>query len=277
MSISPVGTSSRAREKALLPESLVRVLIAMEARRCSTGAPTLRWYAPAAAAAAQMNAVLSVPPEPLGRRLGLVEWRCAASRGAGGVSGCVHTGEWAASTSESWVTTVRTVSAKVMPADGIWVGIGEEVADLADHADRHPQAAGQHDPEPCRPAVGGGGGSGASSGSGTRWVGGSGASRARSRNCIDIRTLASPSAIVWCIFSMRAPRPPFEPVDDDELPQRPGAVEGVGGDQGGEIAELAHRSGLRAGRVGGGGSRGRTLGRRPTVGGVRLTGVGCTR
>ena len=43
MSISPVGTSSRASENAFEPESLVRVLMAMDARSCSTGAPTARW------------------------------------------------------------------------------------------------------------------------------------------------------------------------------------------------------------------------------------------
>ena len=43
MSISLVGTSRRASENALEPDSLVRVLIAMDARSCSTGAPTARW------------------------------------------------------------------------------------------------------------------------------------------------------------------------------------------------------------------------------------------
>ena len=41
--ISPVGTIIRAREKALAPESAVRVLIAIDARNCSTGAPSSSW------------------------------------------------------------------------------------------------------------------------------------------------------------------------------------------------------------------------------------------
>ena len=41
--IVPVGTISRASEKALAPESAVRVLIAIDARSRSTGAPSSEW------------------------------------------------------------------------------------------------------------------------------------------------------------------------------------------------------------------------------------------
>ena len=41
--MSPVGTSSLARENALLPDDSVRVLMAIEVRNDSTGAPSARW------------------------------------------------------------------------------------------------------------------------------------------------------------------------------------------------------------------------------------------
>jgi len=63
--MSAVGTSMRANVNALPPLSLVRVLIAIDARKLSTGAPSCLWYAPAACAAAVMNEVLRVPPSAL--------------------------------------------------------------------------------------------------------------------------------------------------------------------------------------------------------------------
>ena len=59
-------------------------------------------------AAAQMNAVFRVPPSVLAAAL-------VSSMGARSVSSrrrsdrSVHSGEWAASVSESWLTTPRTV------------------------------------------------------------------------------------------------------------------------------------------------------------------------
>ncbi len=114
--------------------------------------------------------------------------------------------------------------------------------------------------------------------SGPAAIGGSSASsRSKSRNCSDSCTPPSPSAIVWCSFWIRAAAAALQAVDDEELPQRAGAVERVGDDQGGQVEQLAHRRRAWAGRCGARGSRCRTRGRRPTTAAVRLTGVGCTR
>ena len=79
--------------------------------------------------------------------------------------------------------------------------------------------------------------------------GGSGASRSKSRNCSDICTPPSPSVIVWCIFCTSADLPPRKPVDDDELPQRAGALERVERDQRGQVEQLAQRARLGQGDV----------------------------
>ena len=94
--------------------------------------------------------------------------------------------------------------------------------------------------------------------------GGSGASRSKSRNCSDSFTLLSPSVIVWCSFSISADLPPRSPSTMHELPQRARAVERIGGDQAGQVEQLAHRARLREARCGARGSRGRSWGRRPT-------------
>ena len=68
-----------------------------------------------------MNAVFSVPPSFLAEAfvsssgLRRVSRRRLSDR-------CVHTGEWAASTSVSWLITPLTVRARVAPAVGIRVG-----------------------------------------------------------------------------------------------------------------------------------------------------------
>ena len=94
--------------------------------------------------------------------------------------------------------------------------------------------------------------------------GGSAASRSKSRNCSDICTPPSPSVIVWCIFWIERRLAAAQALDDDELPQRPGAVERVGDDQRGQVEQLAHACRAWAGRCGARGGRCRSRDRRPT-------------
>ena len=122
------------------PDSLVRVLMAMEARNQSTGAPTLRWYSPAAAAEAVMNAVLRVPPSFLAAALVSASGACSVSRRLRS-DRRVHTVECAASVSESWLTTPRRVPRQRRAGGGDLRGIGQQVLELAADADRHPHAA----------------------------------------------------------------------------------------------------------------------------------------
>ena len=155
-----------------------------------------------------MNAVFRVPPSFLAAAL-------VSSSGLRRVSRrrlsdrCVHTGEWAASTSLSWLITPLTVRARVAPAVGIWVGS----ASRSRYWRLMPMGMRRLPVTTSRTvstADGGGAGS-ASPGSGTGGIGGSSASRARSMNCIDSRRLPSPSATVWCSFWMMAPWPPSSP------------------------------------------------------------------
>ena len=62
-------------------------------------------------------------------------------------------------------------------------------------------------------------------------------SRSRSVNFSASRMPPSPSVMVWCIFWNIAARPPYEALDDDELPQRPGALERVEQQLGGQVVQ----------------------------------------
>jgi hypothetical protein len=74
--------------------------------------------------------------------------------------------------------------------------------------------------------------------------GSSGASRSKSRNCRLSCTPPSPSTMVWCSFWISGALAATQAIDDDELPQRPGAVERVARDEAGQIEQLAHRARL---------------------------------
>ena len=58
-----------------------------------------------------------------------------------------------------------------------------------------------------------------------------------------MRTPLTPSVIVWCIFVTSAALPPSQTLDDEELPQRAGAVERIEHEQAGEVEQLAARAG----------------------------------
>ena len=273
MGISPVGTIIRASEKALAPESSVRVLTAIDARRKSTGAPISMWYREAASAAAVRKAVLSVPPRRLAASLVSRNGAVATSKRRFRLR-VVHSGERARSTSESWATTPRTVSIAAVVALGMAAGSASRSRTCLE------TPSGRRNPPTTRSrmasAAEGDGGAPTGPPSVRSIGGGSGASRSKSRYCSDICTPPSPSVMVWCIFCSSAALPP-QPFDDDELPQRSGAVERVERDQRGEIEQLAH--GPRLGQ----GDAADVLidleirGRRPTAARRSSTGVGWTR
>ena len=102
------------------------------------------------------------------------------------------------------------------------------------------------------------------SGTGRSGAIGSVASRAMSMNCSDIRMLPSPSAMAWWSFWIIAARSPSSALDDEELPQRAGAVERGADERGGEVEQLPHRARGWAAPTSGGGSRGRSRARRAT-------------
>ena len=58
-----------------------------------------------------------------------------------------------------------------------------------------------------------------------------------------------PSTVEWCILAMTAIRPPLQPLDDPDLPQRLGAVELAAGDVAGQVGQLP-----QAARAGDGGA-----------------------
>ena len=120
--------------------------------------------------------------------------------------------------------------------------VGEQIAELAQHADRHAQAAGQEVAHRLRPG----------------WFGyflgldvliGD---RRRFRSVtFEVEELerqlhaafAVGDRVVELLDQRRAAF--AQTVDQDELPQRTGPVERVGGDQRGEVEQLAHGTGLR--------------------------------
>ena len=98
--------------------------------------------APAASAAAVRKAVLSVPPRRLAASLVSRNGARTTSRWRFSERS-VHSGEWARSTSESWVSTPRTVSMRRRAGRRDGRRVGEQLGHLAGDADRQPPAAEQ--------------------------------------------------------------------------------------------------------------------------------------
>jgi hypothetical protein len=184
------------------------VLIAMLARSSSTGDP-MRRDSCLQLAAAVKNAVLSVPPRRFAAAL-------VSSNGARSPSirrfneRSVHSGDLACSVSLSWLTTPRTVSAAAELASGMPVGsLRRSITWRTMPSGKRKLPANRSwNTSLLELLLGAGGRS-------SNWAwsigGGSGASRAKSRNCSDSFTLPSPSVMVWCSFSMRADLRPRRP------------------------------------------------------------------
>ena len=222
-----------------------------------------------------MNAVFRVPPSFLAAAL-------VSSSGPGATSRrrrsdrCVHSGEWAGSTSRELAD-----DAPDGPIAAVRRRSGSASGRRAARCTWRPMPMGMRRPPVTRSrtvstAVGGGGGSASSPARATG--GGSAVLRvaARSRNCIDIRRLPSPSAMVWCIFWMSAARPPLKPSTTKN--SHSGRVRSKGRPRSAWPDRTAGAAiPAREGRRGGRGSRCRTRGRPPRSAAVRLTGAGWTR
>ena len=123
--------------------------------------------------------------------------------------------------------------------------VGEQLVDLAGHADREAEPAGEEVAHRL--------------GAGRRWRGRLDVhlrrvdERPRRRVALEVEELQGhlhPALAVGdrVVHLLHQRRPAAtEALDDDELPQRPGAVEGVVGEQGRQVEQLAHRAGLGQG------------------------------
>ena len=198
--ISPVGTSMRASEKALLPESSVRVEIAIEARkRLDRAAPSRRGT-------------------PTRRRP-----RSGEERGVERAAELVARRPWSAGTAPAATSTRRSSERAVHSGDRAHLSyrrVGEMTPCivrrpptrrrgwLAGSASRSrtwlAMPIGSRSPPATNSRTAS---AGVDLGFGRRRLGvvdvhggGSGASRSKSRYCSDSSTPRSPSVIVWCIF-----------------------------------------------------------------------------
>ena len=121
----------------------------------------------------------------------------------------VHSGDRAFSVSPSSLRMARSVSAAAVVASGIWAGSASRSLTCLTMPNgmRSEPASRSRIESPELPSVG----HAPSSSSSSVGIGSSGASRSKSRNSSDSCTPPSPSVIVWCIFSIRAARPPSRP------------------------------------------------------------------
>ena len=141
MGMSPVGTSMRTSEKALDPESSVRVLIAIDARSDSTGDPSSVWYERGGLGGDGHERRVQRAAELARRRTGLGE-RCARDlqvapqRALGPQRRACLLG----------IAELVDDAAERVGGSGTGVGdlarIGQEILDLPDDPERNAQCAG---------------------------------------------------------------------------------------------------------------------------------------
>ena len=168
----------------------------MLVRNDSTGAPSLRWYLPAASAAAVRNAVFNLPPST--RDASII-----SRYGARNVSvcrcseRCVHNGERAGSTVLSSETSPRTVAAACVPRPGSCAGSCKSSRTWRSALSGARITSWNEDVSKSDGLLDDSTGSRNSDGSSG---GGGSALRSRSRNCIDNATPPWPSVMVWCSF-----------------------------------------------------------------------------
>ena len=141
--------------------------------------------------------------------------------------------------------------------------VGEQLADLAGDADRQAERGVD---EPSIVSTGFGGGAGAGSWAVDRAAGGLGGVAGQ----VDVlhRHAHAVDPVGDRVVHLRHQRrlAAFQPLDDEELPQRAGAVERVEDEQAGEVEAAGGACPAPAGRRGGRGGRCRSRGRRPRSG-----------